>query len=327
MRHTSQVRDPETVPTVDALADHFGLFRADPVSLTPFGRVYRAVTRDGESVVMKCTGQRTALALAAWTRQLDSTGVSVVTPARLDHRNPSQVEGQWWVVYPFIEGETYTATPGQIVAAGDLLGRMHTATVDTTGLRSYTWPTAEADEITATCQKMATTFADYAGPDAALCTAALADLGRRYSQNLPSLRAAELPTAAVSSDFKANNLVYTATGPVMVDPDNGGLEPRLLDLALAVALFHNECSTAPARLFTRGEWDSFIDGYLTHVTLTATERRFWPAALDHILWDEGTWALEDNDPTSWTDPHQCAFLIDLARTDPTRYPLPEPRTT
>ena len=61
-----------------------------------------------------------------------------------------------------------------------------------------------------------------------------ADLGRRFAHALPSLRTADLPAAAVTSDFKANNLVYTSTGPVMVDPDNGGVEPRLLDLALAV---------------------------------------------------------------------------------------------
>jgi len=229
------------------------------------------------------------------------------------------------VVYPFIDGHPYTGTAGEISAAGDLLGRIHMARVDTIRLRSYSWPTADADEITSTCQELATTFTTHAGQDAAECTAAVADLGRRFADALPSLRTAELPAAAVSSDFKANNLVYTSTGPVMVDPDNAGVEPRLLDLALAAPLFHNECPTGSPRLFTDPEWEVFRDSYLAQVILTATERRLWPAALDHILWDEGTWALEDNDPISWTEHHQRAFLIDLARKNPIRYLLPRSR--
>jgi Ser/Thr protein kinase RdoA (MazF antagonist) len=115
--------------------------------------------------------------------------------------------------------------------------------------------------------------------------------------------------------------VFTPTGPVLVDPDNGGIEPRLFDLALAVLLFHTECPGAPGRLFTPGEWTVFLEAYGAHIELTAQERELWPAALDQVLWDEGSWALQDNDEAAWADPRQGAFLRDLVTTTPSRFPL------
>jgi thiamine kinase-like enzyme len=125
----------------------------------------------------------------------------------------------------------------------------------------------------------------------------------------------------VSSDFKANNLVWAARGPVLVDPDNAGREPRLLDLALALILFHNECAEAPDRLFTVREWQLFLDAYLAHVTVSESEHRLWPRAIDHMLWDEGTWALNDNTDPAWAEARQARFLIALAQTRPARYHL------
>jgi spectinomycin phosphotransferase len=40
-----------------------------------------------------------------------------------------------------------------------------------------------------------------------------------------------------------------------------------------------------------------------------------------MLWDEGSWALDDNDDAAWADPRQGAFLRDLAGTGPERFPL------
>ena len=55
--------------------------------------------------------------------------------------------------------------------------------------------------------------------------------------------------------------------------------------------------------------------------LTDRERALWPAAIDHMLWEEGTWVLEDNDDAAWADPRQGGLLRDLAVTTPDRYPL------
>ena len=150
---------------------------------------------------------------------------------------------------------------------------------------------------------------------------------RCWSTALPALRAADhadpLPRAGVSSDCKAGNLVFVDAMPVLVDPDNGGVEPRIFDLALAVILFHNECTTAPGRLLDLDEWTRFASAYLRHVTLSQRERDLWPLALDHMLWEEGTWVLQDNDEDAWADARQGVQLLDLALTAPARYPLPQ----
>ncbi len=56
--------------------------------------------------------------------------------------------------------------------------------------------------------------------------------------------------------------------------------------------------------------------------LTPAERELWPAALDHLLWEEGSWVIEDNDDAAWADPRQRGYLLGLAVASPGRYPLP-----
>lgn len=51
--------------------------------------------------------------------------------------------------------------------------------------------------------------------------------------------------------------------------------------------------------------------------LTPSEIELWPAALLHQWWEEGTWALEDNDDAAWADDRQRSFLL---RPRPTRDP-------
>lgn len=66
-------------------------------------------------------------------------------------------------------------------------------------------------------------------PDAARqARSAVTALAERWwSRSWPLLkdRDEELPRCGVSSDFKASNLVFAERGPVLVDPDNGGVEP------------------------------------------------------------------------------------------------------
>lgn len=302
-------------PTTDELVAAFGLSDLTPTSLTPWARVFRATDAAGRPVVVKRTATHAhhARAMARWTRAAVAAGFPVVAPCALGRENPQQVGADWWVVYPWVAGVAYTGTRDQIRLAGDLLGRQHALQVDAGELRPYRWPEVDEDEIARALAALATKGAD---------VAALRDLARRWRDvALPALRAATLPATGVSSDYKAGNLVFTPAGPVLVDPDNGGREPRLFDLALAVVLFHHECPGAPGRLFDAREWTVFRTAYAAHVRLTAEERALWPAALDHMLWEEGSWALEDNDEAAWADPRQGAFLRDLARATPDRYPL------
>jgi spectinomycin phosphotransferase len=139
---------------------------------------------------------------------------------------------------------------------------------------------------------------------------------------LPPIRDAQLPLANASMDFKANNLVYTTGGPVLVDPDNGDLAPRLLDLAQAALLFHTEHDPAPPRLFDTAQWSAFIEAYLRHVSLTDQERALWPAAIAYMLGDEGIWALT-SEADEWRSQRQRSFLLALAEARAGDLPLPE----
>lgn len=309
-------------PTPERLAGAFGLAEVDPRSLTRFAAVHRGRTVHGTEVVVKRAGTNPVrvAALGAWTAALHATGLGVVRAVEVPAPNPQQVGNDWWVVYPWVAGDAYTGDPDQVSAAGDLLGRMHTAAVATTDLRPYAWPDTEAEDVRSDLTTLASVLADHGGSDAAVRA-----LGERWwNVSLPLLRKrdADLVRCGVSSDYKANNLVFTGAGPVLVDPDNGGYEPRLFDLALAVVLFHNECDGAPARLFTDDEWTAFVGAYARHVRLTPAERELWPAALDHMLWEEGTWALEDNDAEGWADPRQRDFLLALSEATPEQFPLP-----
>jgi len=302
-------------PTTKMLAAAFNLTDLDPRSLTPWARVFRARDTRGRPVVVKRTASqaRNALAMAAWTRAAAAAGLPVVAPSSLAATNPQPVGAGWWVVYPWVPGEVYSGKLEQVQLAGDLLGRQHALAVDASELRPYTWPEVDEAAMDADLERLAARVPDLT---------VLQSLAVRWREtSLPALRRAGLPSVGVSSDFKANNLVYTSTGPVLVDPDNGGLEPRLLDLALAVLLFHYECPTAPGRLFTLGEWVRFRDAYTTRVELSVVECEQWPAALDHMLWEEGTWALDDSDDDAWSNDRQGGFLHALATTTPDMYPL------
>lgn len=317
---------PEKAETgTQELAAAFGLTGIHSESLTRFARVYRAQTARGEDVAVKRTPGNAARAeaLVRWTRALDDAGVAVTTPTALEAENPQEINGELWVVYPWVEGEPYRGTQDQIGQAGDFLGRMHAAQVPTQGMRVYSYPDADYSDVTSDCDTLEGILASQG--ETGVITL-IRELGRRWwEESLPALKEhdAQLPRTAVSSDYKANNLIYTQGCPVLVDPDNGGVEPRLFDLALAVVLFHNECDGAPGRLFTASEWEIFAHAYLQHVTLTHRERELWPAALDHMLWEEGTWVLEDNDAAAWADSRQRAFLLNLAQSTRDSYPLPE----
>lgn len=302
-------------------------------SLSPYASVYRGRSRDGREVIVKRTasGEQRARAMAAWVRALHDAGIPVVTPVPVGSPNPQQVGKDWWVVYPYVDGRPFDGSDDDLRQAGELLGRLHAAPVDDgvlSGLRYYEWPATSGDDVDDDLAVLDERLREHGGDRAEESVQTVRALAQRWlTHSLPALLAAEdvdpLPRAGVTSDYKAANLVYSpGSGPTLVDPDNGGLEPRLLDLAMAVVLLHNECPTAPARMMSTDEWGRFYAGYATQVTLTASERALWPAALDHMLWEEGTWVLEDNDDAAWADPRQGGYLRDLARTTPDRYPLP-----
>ncbi|WP_293694106.1 phosphotransferase [uncultured Agrococcus sp.] len=316
-------------PTSEELAKAFGLDFVDSESLTPWATVLRGRSSEGQQIVVKRTAdsRERALAMAAWTTAVERDGVPIVAPVPLPQENPQQVGDDWWVVYPFIAGDPYRGGEGDARAAGDLLGRIHAVPLPqdlTAAMRQYEFPDTAWADVETDLNTLADILPEQLGEQAMRSVRALGQLW--WDDSLPALREedanAPLPRAVLSSDFRATNIVHSPHGVVLIDPDNGGYEPRLFELAMAIVLFHREAPDAPARMFSDEEWLAFYSGYEQHITLTDRERRLWPAALRHMLWEEGTWVLEDTDADGWADAREHGYLRDLALTTAERFPLP-----
>jgi spectinomycin phosphotransferase len=294
--------DPEVAEALHLL----GAVDATPESIYPYAPVFRALI-DGRPVVVKRTRRSTPAAIATWVRSLARDGYPVVVPVV----EPVRVEsGAAWVAYPWIAGRPHRPGPADAAIAGDILGRMHARDAARSGIPAFSWPDYGPGEV-------AGDLANCAPMVAGALLDRLRDLADRLEgELLPVMRGADLAWCEASADWKANNLVYTATGPVLVDPDNGEYLPRLLDLALAVVLFYTETPTH--RAFDAAEWLAFRNAYLAHVRLTDAERELWPVALEYQQWEEGSWAVEDSD---WSDPDRAVFLTDALCADASRFPL------
>ncbi|MFI0977749.1 phosphotransferase enzyme family protein [Streptomyces sp. NPDC021093] len=293
-------------------------------SCYPYAPVFQTVVDGTPAAVKRTRGPLPyAEGIAQWLRELSLLGIRTVQPLPC-LGNPAALGEHVWVAYPWIDGIPYNASPAHFSGAGDLLGRIHAAPVTGAGMFRFQWPQADQASTDEDIAGLTGVLAKYA-PD--LTNSALprltAWLNAFRSDTLVSIRSANLPTAPVSMDFRANNLVYDAENtPTLIDPDNAEVAVRLLDLALAVLLFHNEAAGGPPRLFDAAEWATFRDAYTAHVQLTPEERTAWPTALRYMLLEWGVWSLiaaeEWND---WEDPHQRAFLRNLAETEPNSFPL------
>jgi Ser/Thr protein kinase RdoA (MazF antagonist) len=306
-----------------AVFAHFGAAPSTGASLSPYAPVFRCRTGGRDAVLKRTRGRPgEAAAVAAVTRQWRAAGVPVVTPLELAVPNPARIGDQTWVAYPYVDGRPYAATaadlPADLAAAGDLLGRLHAAG-GPARMPAFAWPDHDAESVA----EDVAAIKEVVGAHAPGAVARLTDLVSGFmARELPAIRDAGLPGTNTSMDYKAVNLVYPGDGPpVLVDPDNGDHAPRLLDLALAVLLFHIEHPHAPPRLFTPAEWSTFVGGYLRHVTLTGQERRLWPTALAYLLSEYGVWSLT-SDPRDWRDPRSRTYLRALAEVDLAGYPLP-----
>lgn len=290
-------------------------------SIYRWAPVFRCMV-NGRPTVLKRTASPLpdALGVAVWTTTLATTGLGVVAPVQSPGTGqplgPVQVGDLVWVVYPWIEGRQYDGSPADLLAAGELLGRLHAAGTTTHGLPTFQWPDPDQESVTEDVNALQTALGSLAG--------ALQALVRRFpTEVLPVIRDAGLPVADASMDYKANNLVYTDAGPVLVDPDNGERLPRLLDLALAVLLFHSEHHPSPGRPFTATEWVVFRDAWLRHVRPTPDECSLWPTALEYMLSEWVVWQITDSDTLGEDsdDPRQAALLTTLATFDANAYPL------
>ncbi|MFB9906519.1 phosphotransferase enzyme family protein [Allokutzneria oryzae] len=296
---------------VAELFERFGVRPTQTHSCYQWSPVFPA-ERNGAAVVLK----RTSKGIDEWCRRLAEAGIPVVTPVELDTANPAAVNGENWTVYPWVDGRRYNASLEDIAAAGELLGRIHA--VRSTELRPFSWPTYEPGEPAKDLPELREKFTEHAPEHVDSVMARLEPLGENFERTtLPAIRDAELPVVDATMDYKANNLVFADTGPVLIDPDNGECPPRILDLSLAALMFTME--DVPGRPFTTEEWMVFRDSYRAHVELTETEVAAWPDAVDYMLWEHGTWAMADS--TEWHVPLQRSFLVGLAQVQRDAFPM------
>jgi Ser/Thr protein kinase RdoA (MazF antagonist) len=313
----------EYVHVFEAFGLDAGAFRRE--SIYAFGPVFHG-SHGGSDVVVKRTRSPLQVAeqLLRWTGSLAARGIAVITPSRSVAPNPVAVGDEVWVAYPFIRGGDYVGTKDQLTSAGRLLGAIHAASKEggvEPDFAPFAFPDLDPMSIDEDVRSLRQVLKRHLPTDADVIAARYdKELSKLRDEYSPALRDAGLVRVVGPWDYKANNLVYVDETPVLVDPDSAGFLPRLLDLALAAVLFHNEQAQAPGRMFSAEEWKSFWVGYSEHIAMSPIEVELWPTALEFMRLEEGLW-LALNDEDGWSGGRQRAFLTDLLMADLSRLTL------
>lgn len=268
-------------------------------------------TRDSEEQANK---------LIQWTSTLKDSNIQVVTPVKLEVPNPQKINGEMWVVYPFIQGRVYNASPEDIFEAGKLLGRIHESGKDKrTLINEYKWSSYDDEFVQEVKEDLDVIREKYVNKEEEFENL-FNKIEKIVSTNFEKLQFINLPYVDACWDYKANNLVYKKDGtPVLIDADSAGYIPRIFDLALALILFHTEMSSAPSRMFTRYEWAIFMKGYNTSIHLSYQEKIIWEEFLLFVFIDEALWAIMDleEDETE----KQKSFITSLLSFNPSEYKI------
>ncbi|MCS1350381.1 phosphotransferase enzyme family protein [Mechercharimyces sp. CAU 1602] len=264
-------------------------------SIYPYAPVYKCEYMHHD-VIIKRTRKKIdeANQLKEWLYYLTGRGIKVVTPFR--NKPFVHFDGDNWVMYPFIEGRIYNGSAGDIVEAGKLLGQLHSQE-NLFNSGRFDWAQFDEDykeEIISDVTKISNWIGD---EPAERKFRSIADKIEKFlSAGLACLPHEDLPIVTASRDYKASNIIFTKDEkPTLIDPDNGGMIPRIVDLAIACILFHNDgIDSIPARPLTKGEWDLFMEGYNRHVELTDIEKEVWNDILTLMYMDEGLWLIVDS---------------------------------
>lgn len=289
----------------------------EPVSIYPFSPVYK-VRDDQKDYIIKKTQSplKKTKNLLAFTSALKKEGIPVVTPLK----KPQPIEEDVYVVYPFIEGYTYSGKKSELIAAGQLLGEIHALSEETNyhELDVYHVFDFFNHEVEDSIEKIKKHVAQ---THVVIPIKKLKEKLLHVVSQQQVLQTIGLPHVATPHDYKANNLVMTPS-PYLIDPDNAIWIPRVFDLALVLLLFHNELDTAPNRVFTPKEWQYFLTGYYKSVRLTRLEKEQWQRAVEHVFLDEVMWLMAEVEEDWQNEAQQNLFksLVSLLM-DMSAYPL------
>lgn len=293
--------------------NHFGIeLEEEPVSIYPFSPVYK-IQKNHQQFIIKKTQRplRKAQNLMQFITLLHASGVDVVTPIIMEkYPNPQEIENDVFVMYPFIEGFTYSAKKEEIYTAGQLLGKIHALSSPTNDYELPVYDGFDFNNIEV-IESMLKIRKHIHNANRDLSLDLLEQELLRAVQQQTQLQMEPLPYVATPYDYKANNLIYRPT-PYLIDPDHASWVPRILDLALVLLLFHNELDTAPGCIFTAEQWQLFLSGYSEYITLTALEKEQWQAALRHVFLDEVLWLMAEYEE-DWVNDKQYELFKSLIR--------------
>jgi len=295
-------------------------------SITPYADVFTSMI-DNQKVVIKRTKDdpEEIAGLVAWGNKLEENHIKVVHPVAYEGQLYKTIEGENWVIYPFIEGRNYDGSPEDLYQAGKLLGKIHALSSEESVLQGgFNWDDYVGLNEDDFFNEVSDELRDISEiHDTIIRTKAYKKLHHQImtmiEQKFQSIRSKELPMVDGTWDFKANSLAFVNDDIILMDMDHGGRIPRILDLALALILFHNEMEGIPPNVFTLNQWEQFKKGYFEHVTLTDMEKQVWQDFVLFAYIDEALLVLSDFNIES--SERQIAFLEDLLKFDIEKYTL------
>ena len=217
----------------------------------------------------------------------------MVSPIKIQDEDSFFMKDKRWVVYPFIEGRKYNQSKEDIKKAGELLGEIHKlgeAAILASGFKWGEYDEDLYDDLEEERISIREKYKNIVEEKSIETFSKIIEQCKNHG--FLELREVELPMVDAGWDYKANNLVYKEDGqPFIIDLDNSGRIPRIMDMALALMLFHNEIDTAEPRIFNQEEWKIFKDGYFKYVNLEYNEKKMWQEMLQFVYIDEVLWAI------------------------------------
>ena len=301
----------ENIKYIDVLKHFRENIKYIPQSIYPFSPIFKINIDNKESIIKKTRAPiSNAENLAKWLNYLKNNNIEIVTPQNLKVRNPMEINGEVWVCYPYIKGNTYSNNFQQTIKSGELLGKIHFYN-ENFNLVKFKFPKFSNESILEDKEAFELIAKKY-GIKSNLKERVFSYLNS-YESILNKLESDDLPYINGIWDYKANNLIFIKDNqPVLVDPDSAGNLPRVLDLALAVLLFNNEIETSKPELFSYDEWNYFKEGYFKYVNIQETEKISWRHSLIFMFLDEALWLI-CSDENGWNDKRQSIFLKNLIR--------------
>ncbi|MBI9012066.1 MAG: phosphotransferase [Clostridiales bacterium] len=293
--------------------DYLNIASHRAVSLYKYAPVFKVRINDQFFVLKKTKKDEMQVSkLLVFEKHLASNNIPVVIPIKRFDEETHLVNEERWVLYPFVEGAPYNGSVDHIRKAGDLLGKIH-ASNNHVFNHGFTWKNFEDVFLTDIIDDLNTIEAKY-GEQVKLRVLVEDAIKNKFE----SLKTKDLPFVDATWDYKASNLIYN-NDIMLIDLDNSGYIPRILDLGLALLLFHTETPLAPNRPFNQEEWKLFLEAYSKHIELEPVEVECFNEFLKFVFLDEAVYAivdLEDDEPV-----RQNEFIENLLAMDLDEYHL------